>query len=110
MDEARLIYTTWPNAESAADAARTLVGERLAACANIIPGALSVYWWRDKVDAEAEVIAIFKTTAGQAARLRARIQELHAYDMPAIVALDVDPSGSSALFLDWIARETRESV
>lgn len=110
MDDPRLIYTTWPNAESAAEAARTLVEERLAACANIMPGALSIHWWEGRVDAEPEAIAIFKTTRMQAGRLRMRIQELHPYDMPAIVGLDVDKSASSTPFLDWISKEARERV
>lgn len=109
MDETRLIYTTWPNAEAAANAARTLVEERLAACANIVPGALSVHWWEGTVEATPEAVVIFKTTRIQAARLRTRITELHAYDLPAIVALDVDANASSGPFLDWIASQTRQT-
>ncbi len=110
MDDPRLIYTTWPNPESAANAARTLVEERLAACANILPGALSIHWWDGKVDADPEAVVIFKTTRIQAARLRTRIMELHPYDLPAIVALDVDAASSNGPFLDWIGREVRERV
>lgn len=110
MDDPRLIYTTWPNAEAAANAARTIVEERLAACANVLPGALSVHWWDGKVEAAPEAVVIFKTTRIQAVRLRTRITELHAYDMPAIVALTVDDNASSGPFLDWIAKETKERV
>ncbi len=102
----RLLYTTWPNAENAATVARTLVEERLAACANILPGSLSVYWWEGKVEAESETVVIFKTTVAQAPRLRRRIMELHAYDLPAIVALSADEQGSNLAFFDWVARET----
>lgn len=102
----RLIYTTWPNAENAATAARTLVEERLAACANIMPGALSVYWWKNAVEAESEAVVFFKTTLARSARLRRRIMELHPYDTPAIVALTPDEDGSNLAFVDWVARET----
>lgn len=110
MDEPRLIYTTWPNAEAAANAARTIVEERLAACANVMPGALSVYWQDEKVEASPEAVVIFKTSRIQAARLRTRIGELHVYDLPAIIALDVDASSSSGPFMDWIVKETKERV
>lgn len=110
MDEQRLIYTTWPNAEAAANAARTIVEERLAACANIMPGALSVHWWEGQVDVEPEAVVIFKTMASKAGALRARIIALHAYDLPAIVGLTVDPEASHKPYLDWIGMQTRESV
>lgn len=102
----RLIYTTWPNAENAASVARTLVEERLAACANVLPGALSVYWWEGRVDAETEAVVFFKTTGLQAPRLRRRIMELHPYETPAIVSIKPEEDGSNLAFVDWVARET----
>ncbi len=106
MGDVRWIYTTWPSAEAAADAARTLVGERLAACANVIPGALSVFWWQGEVQAEPEAVMVLKTRWDRARALRERLIALHPYDTPAFVALDVDEARSHPDFLDWVQAES----
>lgn len=106
MSDHRLVYTTWPNPESAAEAARLLVEERLAACANILPGALSFFWWENEVQGETEVVVIFKTQKSRAAALFQKLKELHPYDQPAFVSLDIEQSTSSGSYLSWISRET----
>ena len=106
---ARLVYITAPDDETADRIAATLVEERLAACVNVIPGMRSVYRWEGKIARDEETVLIAKTTRALAPALAARARELHPYDEPAIVALDVDPAGSSAPFLAWIAKETARS-
>ncbi|MCW5725008.1 MAG: divalent-cation tolerance protein CutA [Maricaulaceae bacterium] len=105
MSGTRLIYTTWPDRQSAEDAARILVDERLCACANILGVITSVYRWEGTVETAQEVAAVFKTAS--AAALCARILALHPYDVPAVLALPVDADGSAQGFLDWIAAETK---
>ena len=107
MADTRLIYTTWPNAESAAPAAKELVSKRLAACANILPGALSYFVWEGELQAETEVIVIFKTSAAAVKDLRDAMAELHPYDAPAFVAIDIDESRSSREYVEWIKHVTR---
>lgn len=103
----RLVYTTWPDAPTAAQAARILVRERLAACANVMPGAISFFFWEGEVQGEPEAICIFKTIDERVDALRQRLTELHPYDLPAFVALEVDAARSSSPFLDWIEDATR---
>lgn len=107
MGDTRLVYTTWPNPESAAAAAKELVTKRHAACANVIPGALSYYWWEGEVQGETEVVVIFKTSALRVKELKDAVMELHAYDQPAFVALDIDEMRSNKDFVDWIKRMTK---
>ena len=107
MGDTRFIYTTWPNAESAANAAREIVGLRHAACANILPGALSFFWWEGEVQGEPEIIVIFKTSLPRMKELRDAIEERHPYDTPSIVALDIDELRSNREFIEWIKKETR---
>lgn len=107
MSDVRMIYTTWPNPETAAEAGRALVEERLAACVNVLPGVFSWFWWDGQVTGETEVVMMIKTTVLRARRLRERVKELHPYDTPAIVALEVDSGGSSAEYLDWISGEAQ---
>ncbi|WP_246148460.1 divalent-cation tolerance protein CutA [Skermanella pratensis] len=83
---------------------RTLVEERLAACANLLPGMTSVYRWQGKVEQADEVVVIAKTTADLFDRLAARVKEIHSYDCPCIVALPLERG--HAPYLDWIAAET----
>lgn len=104
MGDTRLIYTTWPNPESAATAAKQMVTKRLAACANVMPGVFSYYWWEGEVQGETELVVIFKTTAAKVKDLRDAVLEAHPYDTPAFVAVDLDEARSSKDFIDWIKK------
>lgn len=106
MSEATFLYVTAPDEDVAASLAETLVRERMAACANILPNMTSVYRWRGEIERAAECVLIVKTTASRAAAAAARIRALHPYDTPAIAALPVSPEGSDGDFLRWIASET----
>lgn len=106
MSDYRLIYTTWPDAESAEAAARAAVEQGLAACANILPGATSVFRWEGAIQRETETVMLLKTTAENAHALRDALTAHHPYDTPAIVALDVDADASGARFLEWVGAAT----
>ena len=103
MSDCRLIYTTWPDMETAESAARSAVESGLAACANIIPGMVSVFRWDGAVQRESEVVMLLKTTADGAAALSSLMSSVHPYDTPAVMSLAVDAATSSAPFLAWIA-------
>ena len=91
IDEARLI-------------ARTIVDERLAACANILPEMESIYHWEGAVQSDREVVIIAKTPRTLFEKLRARVVELHSYDYPCVVALNL--ADGHPAFLEWIAAQT----
>ena len=110
MDEALLVYTTWPDAETAGAAATAAVEARLAACANVLAPCLSVYRWEGAVERAAETPVIFKTTAATAERLRAFVLARHPYDLPCVVALGAQAAGSHPPYLHWIAAETGEAA
>ena len=101
-----LLYTTWPDARSAEDAAEVLLSEHLIACANILGESRSVYRWNDAIERSHETIVLFKTSAAKAQAARTRIAQLHPYDEPAILDLTVGSGGSSPGFLDWVNAET----
>ena len=104
MTDALVVLTTLPTPEAAAELAKAVVGEKLAACANIVPGLRSVYRWQGKVQDESEVLVFLKTRRDRFAQLRAKILELHPYEVPEVIAVSVD-QGHEA-YLDWIIRET----
>lgn len=101
MNEQNLVvFVTAPSEEVAEQIAAKVVGERLAACANILPAIRSIYWWEGKVQTDSEVLVIFKTQATWFLSLETAVKQIHPYDVPEIIALPV-VMGSQA-YLDWI--------
>lgn len=104
MERAVFVYTTYPSIVEAEAAGRALIERRLAACVNILPGMVSLYWWEGKIDRGDEVVMIIKTRAGLAEAVRAAVRRMHAYTTPAILVLpieSVDPD-----YHAWIVKET----
>jgi periplasmic divalent cation tolerance protein len=99
-----VVLVTAPTPERAAELARTLVEERLAACGNVVPGLRSIYRWEGKVQDDAEALLLLKTTRGRFEALRDRVLALHPYQVPEVIALPVE--AGSAKYLEWIAAET----
>ncbi len=86
----KLIYATFPTHEEAMETARTLLTEKLIACANILAGATSIYSWEGKIQEQNEVIMFAKTTAEKSGAVISRINELHSYDVPCVLVLPVE--------------------
>ena len=85
--------------------ARTLVEERVAACVNIVPGITSIYRWKGAVEQEGEVLLVIKTIGERVEQLKARLVELHPYELPEVVVLPI--AGGHAPYLAWIAEQVR---
>lgn len=98
-------YVTAGSREEALAIGRTVVEERLAACANVLDGMSSIYWWQGALEQASEAVLILKTRAELVERLTARIKDLHSYECPCVVALPIDAGNPD--YLDWIARETK---
>jgi periplasmic divalent cation tolerance protein len=98
------VYATAGDAAEAERIGRTIVSERLAACANVLPGMRSIYWWQGKVEKSTEAVLILKTTHERVAALVERVKALHSYDCPCIEAIAV--TNGNPEFLAWVARET----
>ncbi|KRE83635.1 cation tolerance protein [Rhodanobacter sp. Soil772] len=95
-----LCYCSCPDAASAQAIAEALVGEHLAACVNRVPGIGSTYRWQGVVTTDSEELLLIKTTAACFDALRARVLELHPYDLPELIAVPVE-RGHEA-YLDWV--------
>lgn len=101
-----LCLCTCPDAASAQELAETLVGERLAACVNRLPGVLSTYRWQREVHTDGEELLLIKTTAERFEALKTRLLELHPYELPELIALPVELG--HAAYLDWVRNATRD--
>jgi periplasmic divalent cation tolerance protein len=103
MTEALVVMVTAASGEEAGRLAEVVVGERLAACVNIVPAIRSVYRWQDSICDEEEFLLLIKTTRPRFADLARRVRELHSYDVPEIVALPIG-EGETA-YLDWLVSQ-----
>jgi len=99
-----VIYSTFGSADDAQRVARTLVEERLIACANVVPGVTSIYRWKDEVHADAEVVLIAKTRADLVEPAMARLAAIHPYDVPCITSWPL--SQCHLAYADWVRAET----
>jgi len=84
-----LVISTCPDPETADRIAHTLIAEKFAACANIIPAVHSIYRWKDKIETAGEVIVFFKTTLDQQSAFQEKLRSLHPYDVPEIIFIPV---------------------
>lgn len=100
MAEFVLVFTTWPVDGDADGFARALVEEGLAACVSVLPPMHSTYRWQGAVETAAERQVLIKTKAASVAALERRVRELHPYDVPEFLVLDID-AGSPA-YLSWL--------
>ena len=104
MQDASLIYVTAGSADEAGRIAASLVEARLVACANLLPGVRSLYWWEGAVQQDDEVVLVLKTRSSLVPRVVRAVREAHSYDCPCVVALPIQ-DGNPA-FLQWIMDET----
>lgn len=105
MSELVVVLCTVPSDEVATTIADRLVEEHLAACVKAIPGVRSTYVWEGKLERSVEVQLVIKTARARLAALEARIVELHPYEVPEVVALDV--TRASGPYADWVRAATR---
>lgn len=106
MSDVCVVLVTAPDVEKAAQLARTLVEEQRIACANLVPQVRSIYRWKGEVCDEAEVLLIIKTRASTFESLRARIKELHPYEVPEILQLEVGAGHQP--YLEWVLASVRD--
>ena len=97
-----MVLTTAGSREEAAKIADLLVGARLAACVQVVPGVESVYRWEGRVTRDAEWLLLCKTTAERYDAVEKAIREAHSYTTPEVVAFRVERGSSD--YLDWLRR------
>ena len=100
MTEALVVFTAFANEQDAARVVRVLVEERLIACANLLPGARSIYRWKDGVQDEREVVVLMKTRKQDWTALLSRLHELHPYETPECLALRV--AAGAPKYMAWL--------
>jgi len=106
MTDIVTVLVTVSSEEEAVRIARTIVEERLAACANLVPGVRSIYRWKGEIWDTAELLLLVKTRAALVPALQQRIRQLHSYEVPEMVALPIIAGWPD--YLDWVRESTQE--
>ena len=101
-----LVYSTCSDAADASTIAKTLVHERLAACVMLKPDSRSVYRWEEEIREEAEHLLMIKTSEDRLEALTHRLEAIHPYELPEIVAVPVTAGLTG--YLEWVVEECRE--
>jgi len=98
-----LVLTNLPDRESAIKLARTVVGKRLAACANVMDGCSSVFRWQGEIQSEREIPVLIKTHSDRYASLQREILDCQSYELPETIAVSVEAGFQP--YLDWVSAE-----
>jgi len=104
MTDKRIVLSTAGSEEEARKIARYLVDHRLAACVNIVPQVESIYRWEGTIESAREWLLLIKTTVEQFEKVRDAIGELHSYDLPECIAVEIEDG--SPEYLRWLANPT----
>jgi periplasmic divalent cation tolerance protein len=95
-----VVFVTAPDLKTARALARAALDARLVACANLIPGIESHYWWQGKLERSAEVLILFKTIQTKLPAFEKLVLARHPYDTPEFIALSVN--AGTPRYLRWI--------
>lgn len=104
----RLVYITTKNKEEAREIGKTLVEEKLTACVNIVDGMESIYRWDGEVKTDNECILIAKTPYHNVKELTQRVKEMHSYECPCIISLQLAEQEGNMEYQRWLIKETQK--
>jgi len=104
-DQILLAISTFPDADAARRVAHTLVEEKFAACANLLPAVCSIYRWKEKIETASEVIVFFKTIQNRQAAFEEKLRSLHPYEVPELIFVKID--NGSPDYLRWVSDNCR---
>jgi periplasmic divalent cation tolerance protein len=105
MTEILMVFTTFAAEADATRVVRVLLEEHLIACANLLPGARSHYWWKGKLADEREVVVLMKTRKQDWTALLSRLHELHPYETPECVAVRI--AAGAPKYMAWLEETLR---
>ncbi len=105
QEDVKIVMCAFPNVEKARQIGTVLVETQLAACVNLIPGIRSIYRWEGKLEEQEEVLAFFKTTMARYSELQQTLVEMHPYEIPELVVLDL--AAGLPAYLQWVLSSTQ---
>jgi periplasmic divalent cation tolerance protein len=100
-----LALSTAATAEDAERIARAIVERGLAACVNVVPGVVSIYRWKGKIERDEERLLVIKTRGERFEALREALVAMHPYEVPELIAVRIEDGHGP--YLDWLADSVR---
>ena len=97
-----MVYITASGVEESKKIAKTLLNERLVACANIISGMESIYWWEGSLEEDVESILLLKTSSKHVDKVMDRVREIHSYQTPCVLEIQIKKGSKD--YLDWLEK------
>lgn len=95
-----LFYVTAPDLKVAEEISRVLISEKIAACTNILPKMISFYMWKENLERSEEVVLLIKSFSDNKSKITARIQDLHPYEIPCVLELDIH--SANKIYGEWM--------
>jgi periplasmic divalent cation tolerance protein len=105
MTDKRIVLSTAGSEQEAHKIAHILVKRRLAACVNILPQVQSIYRWKGEIESAQEWLLLIKTRADKFPAVRDAIGELHSYEVPECIVLEIEDG--SLPYLQWLEKATQ---
>lgn len=103
----RFVYITTKNKDEARNIGKKLVQEKLAACVNIVDGMESIYRWEGEIVEDNEAILIAKTPYHNVKELTERVKELHSYDCPCVISLQLSEQEGNEEYQKWLIKNSK---
>lgn len=100
MTEYNIVLCTVNTRDLANNIAKSLISEKLAACVNISDNITSIYSWDDKIVEDNEILLIIKSKKNLFPKVEAKIKQLHPYEVPEIISIDINAGSSD--YLKWL--------
>ncbi len=101
-----LVLTTWPSSSPCDDFVTHLVQRKLAACVNVLPGIVSVFFWQGQLERESEQLLLIKTVEEKLNGIRQMFAEHHPYEVPELLVLPIRQDDNP--YLDWLIHSVRD--
>jgi periplasmic divalent cation tolerance protein len=94
------IFVTVPTGDEAQSIAQRLLERKLVACANLVAGVQSLFWWQGKIDNATEVLMVLKTRRELLDEVTQTVRETHSSEVCEVIALPI--VGGNPAYLRWI--------
>jgi periplasmic divalent cation tolerance protein len=104
MGKISVVFVTTDGPKTSKKVSDKLLKGRLAACVNRVPGIVSQYWWKGRLEKSKEELLIIKTKKTNLSRLIREVKRVHPYTVPEVIAVDV--AAGNREYLNWVNKET----
>src|SRR5215213_1871256 len=104
MADVLIAFCTFPDSATADSAVTALVENGFVACGNILPPVRSIYRWQGKLENSEEVLVMFKLSSVRYAEFETKLQSLHPYELPEIIAFPV--THGLPAYLEWVTNSS----